>query len=97
MAAPGDITLGPRMLIDGKLVEAESGHTLTNIVLTTEEMLVDVTDATKADLHRATDSAAGYFADVRFDGDKASGVEGQKRDAGFRQYFEVKSVAWPAG
>jgi aldehyde dehydrogenase (NAD+) len=40
---------------------------------------------------------AGYFADVPFGGYKESGVGRQNGIAGFEQYLEVKSVAWPAG
>jgi acyl-CoA reductase-like NAD-dependent aldehyde dehydrogenase len=40
---------------------------------------------------------APYFADMPFGGYKASGVGRQNGIAGFEQYLEVKSVAWPAG
>jgi aldehyde dehydrogenase (NAD+) len=40
---------------------------------------------------------APYGADVPFGGYKASGVGRQNGYAGFDQYLEVKSVAWPAG
>jgi acyl-CoA reductase-like NAD-dependent aldehyde dehydrogenase len=40
---------------------------------------------------------AAYGADVPFGGYKASGVGRQNGTAGFDQYVEVKSVAWPAG
>ena len=39
---------------------------------------------------------AAYGADVPFGGFKASGVGRQNGLAGFDQYLEVKSVAWPA-
>ena len=39
----------------------------------------------------------GYGADVPFGGYKASGVGRQNGIAGFDQYTEVKSVAYPAG
>jgi acyl-CoA reductase-like NAD-dependent aldehyde dehydrogenase len=38
---------------------------------------------------------AAYGADVPFGGYKASGVGRQNGLAGFEQYLEVKSVAWP--
>ena len=38
-----------------------------------------------------------YGADVPFGGYKASGVGRQNGHAGFDQYVEVKSVAWPVG
>ena len=40
---------------------------------------------------------AAYGADVPFGGYKASGIGRQNGYAGFDQYVEVKSVAWPAG
>jgi acyl-CoA reductase-like NAD-dependent aldehyde dehydrogenase len=40
---------------------------------------------------------AGYGAEVPFGGYKQSGVGRQNGSAGFAQYLEVKSVAWPAG
>ena len=39
---------------------------------------------------------AAYGADVPFGGYKASGVGRQNGLAGFDQYLEVKSIAWPA-
>ena len=39
---------------------------------------------------------AGYGADTPFGGYKASGVGRQNGVEGFRQYTEVKSVAYPA-
>jgi acyl-CoA reductase-like NAD-dependent aldehyde dehydrogenase len=39
---------------------------------------------------------AAYGADVPFGGYKASGVGRQNGYAGFDQYLEIKSVAWPA-
>jgi aldehyde dehydrogenase (NAD+) len=40
---------------------------------------------------------AAYGAEVPFGGFKDSGVGRQNGTAGFEQYLEVKSVAWPAG
>jgi acyl-CoA reductase-like NAD-dependent aldehyde dehydrogenase len=40
---------------------------------------------------------APYGPDVPFGGYKASGVGRQNGTAGFDQYVEIKSVAWPAG
>ena len=40
--------------------------------------------------------AAGYGAEVPFGGFKQSGIGRQNGTAGFAQYLEVKSVAWPA-
>ena len=49
-----------RMLIDGKLVDGEAG-TFTNINPATEEMLGEVSDASKADMNRAIDAARRAF------------------------------------
>jgi aldehyde dehydrogenase (NAD+) len=38
-----------------------------------------------------------YGADLPFGGYKDSGVGRQNGTAGFDQYLEVKSLAWPAG
>ncbi len=46
----------PRMLIDGKFVEGEAG-TFSNVNPATEEVLGEVADASKADMHRAIDAA----------------------------------------
>ena len=43
------------------------------------------------------DGGAAYGADVPFGGYKASGLGRQNGLAGFDQYLEVKSVAWPVG
>ena len=48
------------MLIDGKLVDGEAG-TFDNINPATEEVLGEVADASKADMHRAIDAARRAF------------------------------------
>ena len=50
----------PRMLIDGKLVDGEAG-TFANMNPATEEVLGEVADASKADMHRAIDAARRAF------------------------------------
>ena len=50
-----------RILIDGKLVEAESGKTFANINPATEDVLGEVADASVADMHRAIDAARRAF------------------------------------
>ncbi|MGW0183052.1 aldehyde dehydrogenase family protein [Nocardia sp. NPDC003345] len=42
------------------------------------------------------DGATGYGADVPFGGYKASGIGRQNGSAGFDQYTEIKSIAYPA-
>jgi aldehyde dehydrogenase (NAD+) len=52
-----------RMLVDGKLVDGESG-TFANVNPATEEVLGSVADASKADMHRAIDAARRSFDDT---------------------------------
>src|ERR1700752_5433969 len=49
-----------KMMIDGKLVDGEAG-TFTNINPATEEVLGEVADASKPDMHRAMDRARRAF------------------------------------
>ncbi len=50
-----------RMLIDGKLVEADSGKTFENVNPATEEVIGVVTDGSTAEMHRAIDAARRAF------------------------------------
>jgi aldehyde dehydrogenase (NAD+) len=50
-----------RMLIDGKLVEAEGGKTFDNINPATEAVLGPVADGTAADMQAAIDAARRAF------------------------------------
>jgi aldehyde dehydrogenase (NAD+) len=50
-----------RMLIDGKLVEADSGKTFDNINPTTEDVIGQVADASTAEMQRAIDAARRAF------------------------------------
>ena len=50
-----------RMLIDGKLVEADSGQTFDNVNPATEEVIGAVADASNAEMHRAIDAARRAF------------------------------------
>jgi aldehyde dehydrogenase (NAD+) len=60
MADRPKVRFESRMLIDGKLVEGEAG-TFANINPATEEVLGEVADASKADMHRAIDAARRAF------------------------------------
>jgi aldehyde dehydrogenase (NAD+) len=51
------------MLIDGKLVDGEAG-TFTNVNPATEQILGEVTNASKADMQRAIDAARRAFDDT---------------------------------
>jgi acyl-CoA reductase-like NAD-dependent aldehyde dehydrogenase len=134
------------MLVDGKLIDADSGETFDNINPATEEVLGQVADGSTSEMLRAIDAArrafdetdwatnrsfrksvyglaggvysgslehsqavasriragtmsinggAPYGADVPFGGYKHSGIGRQNGTAGFEQYVEIKSVAWP--
>jgi len=50
-----------RMLIDGKLVDADSGATFDNVNPATEDVLGHVADASNAEMHRAIDAARRAF------------------------------------
>src|ERR1700689_5562738 len=50
-----------RMLVDGKLVESDTGATFDNINPATEEVLGQVADGSSADMHRAIDAARPAF------------------------------------
>ena len=50
-----------RMLVDGKLVDAESKSSFANINPATEEVLGDVADATRGDMERAINAARTAF------------------------------------
>jgi aldehyde dehydrogenase (NAD+) len=51
----------PRMLIDGKLVDAQSGATFPNVNPTTEEVLGEVADASTVDMQQAIAAARRAF------------------------------------
>lgn len=54
------VTFESKMMIDGKLVDAESGM-FTNVNPANEEVLGEVADASKADMNRAIDAARRAF------------------------------------
>jgi aldehyde dehydrogenase (NAD+) len=57
------LTVNPetRMLIDGELVDADSGKTFTNINPATEEAIGEVADASAAEMQRAIASSRRAF------------------------------------
>ena len=57
---PDTVRFESKMMIDGKLVDGQAG-TFTNINPATEEVLGEVADASKADMHRAIDAARRAF------------------------------------
>ena len=58
-----------KMMIDGKLVDGEAG-TFTNINPATEEVLGEVADASKTDMHRAIDAARRAFDETDWSANK---------------------------
>jgi aldehyde dehydrogenase (NAD+) len=60
----------PRMLIDGKLVEAKSGRVFDNINPATEEVLGNVADAGHEDLDEAIGAARRAFDETSWSTDK---------------------------
>src|SRR3954468_6313721 len=59
-----------RMLIDGKLVEAEGGRTYGNINPATEELIGQVADASAADMERAIGAARRAFDETSWSTDR---------------------------
>ena len=59
------------MLIDGELVEAESGKTFDNINPATEEVIGEVADASAADMQRAIKAARRAFDETDWSTNKA--------------------------
>ena len=64
-------TFEPRMLIDGKLVEAAGGATYDNINPATEEVIGPVADASAADMDRAIAAARRAFDESDWATDRA--------------------------
>src|ERR1700739_2993241 len=69
-----DIRFEQKMMIDGKLVHGEAGP-FSNINPATEEVIGEVADASKADMHRAIDAARRAFDET----DWATNKELRKR------------------
>ena len=60
-----------RMLVDGKLVEADSGKTFDNVNPANEEVLGQVADASAAEMQRAIDAARRAFDETDWSTDRA--------------------------
>ncbi len=56
-----ELAAEPRMLIDGKLVEAASGATYGNVNPATEEVAGEVADAGPDDMDRAIEASRRAF------------------------------------
>src|SRR5215467_6258809 len=70
MADTSELRFESRMLIDGKLVDGEAG-TFTNIDPATEDVLGEVANASKADMHRAIDAARRAFDETNWSTNRA--------------------------
>jgi len=68
-----------RMLIDGKLVDSETGRTFDNVNPATEEVLGRTADGTRADMERAVAAARNAFDNTDWS------RNGELRAAGLRQ------------
>jgi len=64
------VTFESKMMIDGKLVDGESG-TFTNINPANEDVLGEVADASKADMNRAIDAARRSFDETDWSTNRA--------------------------
>jgi aldehyde dehydrogenase (NAD+) len=71
MAEAVELSAEPRMLIDGELVEADSGRSYENINPATEEVIGQVADAGPDDMDRAIGAARRAFDDTDWSTDLA--------------------------
>ncbi|HET6953949.1 MAG TPA: aldehyde dehydrogenase family protein [Acidimicrobiales bacterium] len=71
MADTAKVNPEPRMLIDGKLVEATGGKTFENVNPATEEVLGQVADASADDMRRAITAARRAFDETDWSTDRA--------------------------
>ncbi|HEV2310050.1 MAG TPA: aldehyde dehydrogenase family protein, partial [Acidimicrobiia bacterium] len=66
-----DFDAEPRMLIDGKLVDAASGATFANVNPATEEIIGQVADAAPEDMERAIGAARRAFDETDWSTNRA--------------------------
>src|SRR5215212_3186753 len=59
------------MLVDGKLIDADSGKTFANVNPATEEVLGHVADGSAAEMHRAIDAARRAFDETDWSTNRA--------------------------
>ena len=64
MAETPKVSFESRMLVDGKLVPADSGKTFANINPATEQVIGQVADGSAAEMRRAIDAARRAFDDT---------------------------------
>jgi aldehyde dehydrogenase (NAD+) len=70
MADTPTVRFESKMMIDGKLVDGSSG-TFTNVNPATEDVIGEVADASKDDMHRAIDAARRAFDETTWSTDHA--------------------------
>jgi len=61
----------PRMLVDGQLIDADSGATFDNVNPATEEVIGQVADASAAEMRRAISAARRAFDETSWSTDRA--------------------------
>jgi aldehyde dehydrogenase (NAD+) len=59
------------MLVEGRLIDADSGKTFDNVNPATEEVLGGVADASRAEMHRAIDAARRAFDETKWSTDRS--------------------------
>src|SRR5262245_8152612 len=69
MADAPEVRFESRMLIDGQLVDGQAGR-FVNINPATQDVLGEVADASKADMHRAIDAARRAFDETDWSTDR---------------------------
>src|SRR5215469_11704728 len=81
-----------RMLVDGLLIEADSGATFDNVNPATEEVLGPVADASADEMHRAIDAARRAFDETDWATNRERRKEclGQLQDALEREREELR-------
>ena len=81
-----------RMLVDGELIEADSGRTFDNVNPATEEVLGPVADASADEMRRAIDAARRAFdeSDWSTNRDRRKECLGQLQDALEREREELR-------
>src|SRR5579864_5764263 len=81
-----------RMLVDGELIEADSGKTFDNVNPATEQVIGPVADASNAEMHRAIDAARRAFDETTWSTDRELRKRclGQLQDALEKEQEELR-------